>query len=240
MRPRLLPLLAFASLALLGMSNRCDLTDVVYGEPNPTADVTGEWAMWVDLDSVGTVPAQGAGSVLLAATDPAAVAGPVALAGDSIFESAARLVCTKSGAHLSCGLGPCQLYGDVRGESSITIRGTTICGDRSGTWRAQRPEPPLRLFFQDSAPALAFGTTLDATVRVTDSYNWRLGRPLTAASSDTAVATVTARGQHALITAVGAGTATITVTAPAEMNGTNPDLAARLEVRCLPAPVSPP
>jgi len=213
----LAPMRAVAVAAVLLALAGCDITGIldnaVWGDPNPNADVTGEWAFnaWTCCSQSGDEIGTGAGSLFL--TKDGGLAGSGVLIGDLNFTG--KLAGGwRHGADIRFAAGRCSFESTIRGTAGDYVRGRYTCQvANGGTWQANRARQPVSASWPISWRMMVTGGTLDATILVRDAYGRQLGRDFRFTSSDTTVATVAGGGLRALITATGRGTATVTAAA---------------------------
>jgi uncharacterized protein YjdB len=142
-------------------------------------------------------------TVGLAAAPLDAAGNPLTGRGSAVWTSGNPAVATVNAAGVVTAVG----------AGTVTITGTieNVAGTATVTVNAPPPPAPVARVDVSGSPALAIGATAQLTATPFDAAGTRLdGRPAaTWSTSSAAVATVSAAG---LVTAVGAGSATITAT----------------------------
>ncbi len=116
------------------------------------------------------------------------------------------------------GLGQtCQYRGAVIGSPPDHLRGTAVCGNSTGTWDAVRGAPAESVTVAAPAGTFLEGSSVQLVAKVWSSAGARVFRPVVWSSDRPAVVAVSADGS---VTAVAAGSATITATAEGRSGGT--------------------
>jgi alpha-tubulin suppressor-like RCC1 family protein len=191
---------------------------------NATGDITGEWAFSASLSPAGSAYCTTAGSFMLTQQRPA-LSGSAYQSGSCAYAPSGEIangVISGSTVHFS--VSDCVYTGTVYDDPPDWLRGTVTCGTPAnlaqGSWSAQPAGPLASMVMQPPGVKTVPGASFQATVQLFDArkVQHQLGRPLTWSSDNPSVATVTATG---LVTAVGTGSAQITVKAP-EMSASWP------------------
>ena len=112
--------------------------------------------------------------------------------------------------------GQCTYTATVTGAPPDRMSGTTVCGSASGTWEAVRGAPVARVTVTPTPDTMLMGAWRQLAVQLRDAAGHRVFRAVTWSSDNPAVATVSDSGK---VTALSAGSATITAAAPG-MSGT--------------------
>jgi hypothetical protein len=209
-------LAALLALPVGGCRLDAILNDALWGDPNPDADIAGEWVLRTSYccSGSGASLSDGWGSFFL--TTSGAFSGTAVLDGESyMIYSGALTNAAKHGATFSFTAGGCRFDGTVR-RSPPYLQGSYGCGTHGGSWTAQPPELPITTSWPLTARTVVVGATFTPKAVVQDAHHWTLGRTVTLVSSDPTVAAIAAPG---VVTALRAGTATITATG-SDVSGT--------------------
>ncbi len=134
-----------ATVLALGTAG-CKLSDIVdaalWGDPNPAADISGEWTIAADAtcyEYEDCHTAAGQGSVFF--TTSGGLSGSAALDGEPYMTYSGPLVnVSKDGADMSFRTPGCVFRCTVRSEPAY-LQGRWDCGGVGGSWTGNRPEP---------------------------------------------------------------------------------------------------